>query len=125
MTKTTKHPNRRNAKKQAELEAKLGPQPKCANKGCGKPVAYTGGDRWKHFCSHCIKVGQNTAKPKPHITYLRKFQCDNKDGKLLGFSCYTDWKKVKKDGIKITTHMDHVDGNHKNSTAKNLQELCP
>jgi hypothetical protein len=43
----------------------------------------------------------------------------------LGFSCYTNWKLVKKERAKIVTHMDHIDGNHLNNDPANLQELCP
>jgi len=114
----------RSPERQAELEAKLGPQPHCANPGCIKPVNYNGGNRWGHFCTHCIRVSQGKFKPLRHVTYLRKFKCSNYNGKLLGFNCYTDWKLVKKDGARIITHMDHIDGDHTNNNPKNLQELC-
>lgn len=110
---------------QAELEAKHGPRPNCCNPGCGKP-AFCNGHRWTMFCSHCRLVSQGKKEPKPHIEYLRKNTCANYDGRAdLGFPCFTNWKLVKKHKAKITTHMDHIDGNHLNNDAANLMELCP
>lgn len=117
---------KRHPQRQAALERKLGPQPSCVNPGCDNPVSYTGGNRWKHFCSHCIKVTQLRAKPRPDVEYIRKNMCANHDGRVnLGFSCYTNWRLVKKEGHRIITHMDHVDGDHSNNVPENLQELCP
>ena len=108
-----------------ELEAKLGTRPNCCNPGCGKP-AFNNGHRWTMFCSHCRLVSQGKAEPKTHIEYLRKNSCANYDGRAdLGFPCFTNWRLVKKHGHKISTHMDHVDGNHLNNDPANLMELCP
>lgn len=108
-----------------DTEAKFGPRPTCANPGCGKP-SMCNGHRWSHFCSHCRNVSQGRAQPKPHIQYLRTGMCANHDGRVnLGFSCYTNWKLIKKEGARIATHMDHIDGNHLNNDPANLQELCP
>ena len=108
-----------------KAEAKLGIRPKCLNPGCGKYVSKNGTVRWRHFCGTCINVTQGRAEPKPHITYVRKFMCENRNGKLLGFPCLTDWVKVKKHKAKIATHMDHKDGNWLNNKLSNIQELCP
>ena len=108
-----------------ELEAKHGKRPNCCNPGCGKP-AFCNGHRWTMFCSHCRLVSQGKKEPKEGITYLRKNMCANADGRAnLGFPCFTNWKLVKKHKAKITTHMDHVDGNHLNNDPTNLMELCP
>jgi hypothetical protein len=116
----------RSPERQQVLESKLGPQPSCANPGCTKPVNYNGGNRWGSFCAHCVRVSQGKFKPKPGITYLRKNMCGNYDGRVsLGFSCYTNWKLVKKEKARIITHMDHVDGDWSNNSIENLQELCP
>lgn len=123
MTATkTKRKNRRWTL--AEKEAKLGPRPLCCNPGCGKP-AYENGHRWTPFCSSCRNVSQGRIKPLPGITYLRKNICGNWDGRYaLGFPCIIDWKVVKKNKIRVITHMDHIDGNHLNNDSNNLQELC-
>jgi hypothetical protein len=108
-----------------DLEARFGKRPFCVNPGCGKP-SFGNGHRWTHFCSHCRLVSQGKKEPKPGITYLRQNKCDNHLGTVdLGFPCYTNWKLVKKQGHKIVTHMDHIDGNHLNNVPENLQELCP
>lgn len=107
-----------------EIEVRLGPRPTCVNPGCGKPCSQNG--RWMPFCSSCRKVSQLKRKPDAHITYLKRNICANHDGRVdLGFPCFTNWKLVKRHGHRISTHMDHIDGNHLNNTAENVQELCP
>ena len=109
----------------AETEAKFGPRPTCANPGCGKP-SMCNGHRWSHFCSKCRNASQGRSTYAPGVTPLRKNMCANADGRAnLGFPCFTNWKLVKKYKAKITTHMDHIDGNHLNNDPADLQELCP
>jgi hypothetical protein len=108
-----------------KAEALLGIRPKCLNPGCGKYVSRNGSVRWRHFCGTCTLVSQGKAKPKSHITYVRKRICENRTGKLLGFKCATNWVVVKKYKLIIDTHMDHIDGNPLNNKLSNIQELCP
>lgn len=97
-------------------------RPKCINHGCSKPVA-SSGLRWRPVCSHCHTTGYNGTLYAKGVTPFRIGQCSNIDGHL-GFPCYIDWKRVKKDNARIKTHIDHKDGNHLRNVIENCEELC-
>lgn len=97
-------------------------RPTCLNPGCWRPVAHDG-VRYRPFCSACHRAGyQGTALPLG-VTAFKKNICSNVDGHL-GFTCYIDWERVRRDGFALKTHIDHKDGNHLNNSPENCDELC-
>ena len=97
-------------------------RPKCINQGCSKPVAHSG-QRYRPVCSHCHKAGYGAGEYAAGVTPFRKGECSNRDGHL-GFECFVDWKRVKQQGGRVKTHIDHKDGNHLNNKTSNCEELC-
>ena len=96
--------------------------PTCINDGCSKNVAHSG-QRYRPVCSHCHKAGYGGQSYAWGVTPFRKGTCSNADSHL-GFPCYIDWERVKKDGARIKTHIDHIDGDHMNNVIENCEELC-
>ena len=96
--------------------------PICANIGCNKNVVVRDWKYYsfKHQCSDCTKRQQNNLPPKAGITYLKKTFCENRDGRL-GFKCPVD---ISFNLTYSLLHGDHIDGNHENNNAKNIQTLC-
>ena len=98
--------------------------PNCLNPGCKRKAKWTHGSRYSPFCGTCEGL-YSKGKPFPaHITPVKRFRCENENGKLE-FPCVVDWKLVDIHKIRISTHIDHIDGNHYNNTLNNTQELCP
>jgi hypothetical protein len=97
-------------------------RPKCLNYGCNKPVANSGA-RYRPFCDTCHKAGYKGLPLAVGVTAFKQGVCSNVD-EHLGFPCYIDWKRVKRDKFKVKTHIDHKDGNYLNNTTKNCEELC-
>ena len=58
------------------------------------------------------------------VTRFKSGVCSNVDGHL-GFPCVINWKLVKSTGFKISTEVDHKNGDCEDNRPRNLQELCP
>lgn len=104
-------------------------RPICVNPGCNKPaVPIKGrvdepGVRYRVFCGNCHK---NSYSDYPLDEGVKRFKsncCSNITGHL-GFPCVVDWKKAKKAGLKISTEIDHKNGDPCDNRPLNLQELC-
>ena len=104
-------------------------RPTCINYGCFKPVAVMEGritdfsPRWRVHCGHCQAASYGKWPHSPGVTPYKKDVCTNIDGHL-GFPCVVDWKLVKKSKLRLSTQVDHKNGNSSDNCLKNLQELC-
>lgn len=105
-------------------------RPTCINRGCSKPVTYSGVDsygdkRWRPHCSHCQAASYGKHPHAKGVTPFKTGKCSNINGSLgLGFTCLIDWKRVPT-WAKGMTEIDHIDGNYLNNVRKNVAELCP
>jgi hypothetical protein len=103
-------------------------RPVCINHGCNKPVTFSntdsqGNKRWRPHCGHCQKASYGGHDHAPGVTPFKTGKCSNTDGHL-GWKCPINWSQAKRDGIKIPTHIDHIDGDHANNVVENAQEIC-
>ena len=94
----------------------------CINYNCDRPQTHSG-TRYRPVCGTCHKAGYGAGSYPAGVTPFRTGCCSNKDGHL-GWSCYIDWARVAQDSARIKTHIDHKDGNHRNNTLSNVEELC-
>ena len=96
----------------------------CLNEGCHNLSQRKAKTRYSPFCKACnTRYVKGLSFPE-HIRPIKSFRCANEHG-ILGFSCVVDWKLVGRLGYRVTTHIDHIDGNHLNNTLANAMELCP
>jgi hypothetical protein len=101
-----------------------GPVVICLNPGCGNLSKQVTKTRYSPFCKGCnTRYSKGRLFPK-RITPIKTFRCANEHG-ILGYPCVINWKLVDEIGYRITTHIDHIDGNHLNNTLDNTMELCP
>jgi hypothetical protein len=96
--------------------------PKCSNEGCDNDVNVRD---WKyysfrHHCSDCINRIKKKLTPRTGVTFHKKNYCENRDARL-GFKCPVDPNFNLPNSV---LHGDHIDGNHENNSANNLQTLC-
>ena len=104
-------------------------RPTCINEGCGSGVVTSTGSiydvnpRWRVHCGHCQAASWGKWPHKKGVTPFKTGQCSNVDASL-GFPCVIDWQLVESAGIKISTEVDHKNGNPADNRKKNLQELC-
>lgn len=104
-------------------------RPICINLGCDKPVAVSEGSihddnpRWRVHCSHCQAASYGKWEHRVGVTPFKKDVCSNTSAKL-GFPCVINWKLVESTGFKISTEVDHKNGDPTDNRPRNLQELC-
>jgi hypothetical protein len=79
--------------------------------------------RWRVHCKHCQEASYGKHPHAAGVTPFKTGCCSNITGHL-GWKCYIDWKRVKKDGAKIVTSVDHKNGKSWDNRLNNLQELC-
>lgn len=96
----------------------------CLNEGCDNLAQKKSKNRYSPFCQTCNTRYSKGFNFPEHITPIKTFRCTNEHG-ILGYPCVVNWKLVEEIGYRITTHMDHIDGNHLNNTPENTMELCP
>jgi hypothetical protein len=99
-------------------------RPICLNGNCDNLAQKKNKNRYSPFCRGCNDIYAARGIFPPHIEPVKKFRCENEDGKL-GFPCLVNWTLVEESGASISTHIDHIDGNHMNNTPENTMELCP
>ena len=105
-------------------------RPFCINLGCNSYAAPIRGRigeegvRYRVFCGTCHKNSYEDYPLAEGVTRFKKNICSNTDGHL-GFPCVINWKLVKKSGFKISTEVDHKNGDCHDNRTKNLDELCP
>jgi hypothetical protein len=105
------------------------PRPTCVNPGCEKPsVPMKGrvgedGVRYRVFCGNCHKNSYSDFPLDEGVKRFKTGRCSNTDGHL-GFPCCVDWDKSETAGLKISTEIDHKNGNPNDNRKRNLQELC-
>ena len=105
-------------------------RPFCINLGCNSyAVPMKGrvgepGVRYRVFCSTCHKNSYTDYPLAKGVTRFKSGVCSNINGDL-GFPCVINWKLVKSTGFKISTEVDHKNGNCEDNRIRNLQELCP
>ena len=104
-------------------------RPVCINPGCGSfcvPMRGRVGDadvRYRVFCGTCHKNSYMDYPLAAGVTRFKKNRCSN-TGSRLGFPCVIDWALVESTGFKLSTEIDHKNGNNTDNRAVNLQELC-
>lgn len=104
-------------------------RPTCVNPGCGSLcVPQRGrvgehGVRYRVFCSQCHRNSYTDFVLRPGVRRFKKGRCSNTNSRL-GFPCVIDWDLVERTGFKISTEVDHKNGNNTDNRASNLQELC-
>jgi hypothetical protein len=104
-------------------------RPICINKGCGKPVAVMEGSihddnpRWRVHCGHCQAASYGKWPHRAGVTPYKTGRCSNVNG-ILGFPCVINWSLAESTGLKLSTEVDHKNGNPADNRASNLQELC-
>ena len=98
-------------------------RPFCCNIGCYKPCQSSGKltNRYiyRPYCSHCHLAGMGKHPHAKGVYPIKKTFCENIDGRL-GFNCYTK-------GVMLPSavlDLDHIDGDHFNNVAENMQTLC-
>ena len=104
-------------------------RPICVNHGCDKPVIVTSGTisdpgGWRVHCGHCQAASYGKWPHASGVTPFKIGRCSNIKGKL-GFSCVINWTSVKAQGLKVSTEIDHINGDPNDNLLTNLQELCP
>lgn len=103
-------------------------RPTCVNPGCKKPVMQKGGTidnptGWRVHCGHCQKASYGAHAHAVGVTPFKTGRCSNTTGHL-GFPCCVDWDKAEGVGLKISTEIDHKNGDPNDNRIRNLQELC-
>jgi len=81
------------------------------------------GVRYRVFCSTCHKNSYSDYPLSEGVTRYKTGKCSNTDGKL-GFPCVVNWRLATTTGFKVTTEVDHKNGNPYDNRPRNLQELC-
>jgi hypothetical protein len=105
-------------------------RPKCINHGCNKPAVPMRGKvgeegvRYRVFCTNCHKNSYSDYPLDEGVKRYKTGTCSNVDGSL-GFPCVVNWKIVKSSGLRISTEVDHINGDRNDNRPENLQELCP
>ena len=96
--------------------------PKCSNLGCEKDVIVRDWKNYsfKHVCSDCNKRLQKSLPPRDGVTFTKKNYCENKDSRL-GFLCPVNPTFKFPNSV---LHGDHINGNHEDNKAENIQTLC-
>ena len=94
-------------------------RPSCVNIGCDRKVhisgySSTGRPRYRPVCAMCHKAHSCA---RPGVIGVKKDYCENVDGRL-GFECTATIVHYRQ------LDMDHIDGNHYNNVAENIQSLC-
>ena len=102
--------------------------PVCINIGCGKPVTFSSTDqngykRWRIHCSHCQAASWGKHEHRYGVVPYKTGRCSNSDANL-GFPCVVNWDQAAQAGLKISTEVDHKNGNSTDNDPCNLQELC-
>ena len=96
--------------------------PICVNQGCENNVIVRDWKYYsfKHVCSNCKSREQKGLPMRMGVVSYKKRYCENRDGRL-GFKCpvRSDFKFPNN-----VLHGDHIDGDHENNIANNLQTLC-
>jgi HNH endonuclease len=104
-------------------------RPICINLGCGKPVAVMEGSihddnpRWRVHCGHCQAASYGKWPHRAGVTPYKTGRCSNVEG-ILGFPCVINWSLAESTGLKLSTEVDHKNGNPADNQPSNLQELC-
>ena len=105
-------------------------RPTCVNHGCNGKVSVMEGKisdpnpRWRVHCGHCQAASYGKWPHQPWVTPFKKGMCSNLDNHL-GFPCVIDWKLVASAGLRVSTQIDHKNGDPADNRLENLQELCP
>jgi hypothetical protein len=102
-------------------------RPTCINHGCKKPVTFShkdekGNRRWRVHCGHCQAASWGKWPHRAGVTPFKTGRCSNQDGHL-GFPCGINYKKAPH--LIGMTDVDHCNGDHRDNSLKNLDELCP
>ena len=104
-------------------------RPVCINLGCNSycvPMRGRVGDedvRYRVFCGVCHKNSYMDYPLAEGVTRFKKNRCSNTKSRL-GFPCVINWDLVESTGFKLSTEIDHKNGNNIDNRTVNLQELC-
>jgi len=104
-------------------------RPTCINLGCKSPCTPMRGRigdsdvRYRVFCDPCHRNSYMDKPLAPGVTRFKKNRCSNTRSRL-GFPCVVDWDLVESTGFKLSTEVDHKNGNNTDNRLSNLQELC-
>ena len=98
------------------------PKPICLNHGCTSPVMKNG-KKFRPYCGRCQKANYGGAVLNEGVTPYKSGKCKNQDG-YLGFECPIDYSKPGAEWAFGRTEIDHIDGDDRNNTLANVQELC-
>ena len=104
-------------------------RPICINPGCVSLCATqrgrVGGSdvRYRVFCGTCHKNSYMDYPLAPGVKRFKKNRCSNINSRL-GFPCVVDWDLVASTGFKLSTEVDHKNGDNTDNRPRNLQELC-
>jgi len=104
-------------------------RPFCINLGCNSYAAPIRGRigeegvRYRVFCGTCHKNSYEDYPLAEGVTRFKKNKCSNAD-KHLGFPCVVNWDLVESSGLRVSTEVDHKNGDCEDNRLTNLQELC-
>lgn len=96
--------------------------PTCINHGCNRHVARNG-KKLRPVCWRCQRASYGAMTLSEGVTPFKTGKCSNHNGRL-GFECPIDYNKPGAEWVFGQTEIDHIDGNDRNNTLENVQELC-